>query len=101
MKVPCCRIQFIWLRLKEKNYRNRYKISGFYRLGVGGGNWIQRGTQDLIGVIELFCVLMTVVVITVYICQNSLSYTIESRDFTVLNYIPQYNLKRKPWLSKP
>lgn len=52
---------------------------------MGGGNWMHKGTQDLIGVMELFYILIVVVVMTVYICQNW-AVQLKWVDFTELNY---------------
>lgn len=47
---------------------------------VGGGNWC-KGIQDLFGVMELFYILIIVVVMTAYVCWNSLGCTLKRAGF--------------------
>ena len=51
------------------------------RLQAGEGNWLKRGTVELLGLIEIFCILI-IVVTCLYICQNSANYILKIGDYS-------------------
>lgn len=51
------------------------------RLQAGEGNWLKRGTVELLGLVEIFCILI-IVVTCLYICQNSSNYILKIGDYS-------------------